>query len=87
MASTLVRIPRKFYEDHDERCLPTPVAHRTTTRHVFVDINDPLLPELLDDAEYYADERGICPEVRGICRSAKATAKAITAACVDLPPK
>ena len=85
MTTTLICIPRKFYEDHGERCLPTPEAHRTTARHVFVDINDPLLPELLDDAEYYADERGICPEVRGICRSAKATAKAITAAIKETP--
>ena len=76
---TTIRIPRYFYEDHRDRDLDTPVAIKTTKRHVWIDLNDEHVPELMSDADYYADESGFDIYTRGICRSAKATLKAIAA--------
>ena len=77
--STVIRIPLLFYEDHENRDLPTPTAIRQTKRHVWIDLNDEHVPELISDADYSSDEGGFDPDphLRGICRSAKATIKAI----------
>ena len=72
-----IRIPRLFYEDHEDRDLDTPVAIKTTKRHVWIDPADPALGELLSDARYYSDPYGFDPECFGLCMSARATAKAI----------
>jgi hypothetical protein len=77
--TALVRIPRHFYDDHRERDLDTPIAVKITKRHVWIDIFDEHVPELMSDADYYADESGFDIYTRGICRSAKATLKAIAA--------
>ena len=53
-----VRIPRAFYDDHEERQLPTPPAIRETKRHVWIDPTHPDMAELLDDAKFYADPWG-----------------------------
>lgn len=83
---TLIRLPWRFYTDHLERGLPTPAEHeRSNARHVWVRADDPALPELLDDARYYADPHG--PDgggmdaawYRGLKASAKATVAAIEA--------
>lgn len=55
MTRDTIRIPRTFYVDHQERDLPTPVAIHEIVRHVWIDRNDPALPELIDDARHYAD--------------------------------
>jgi len=73
---TTIRIPRLFYEDHRDRDLDTPVAIKTTKRHVWIDLNDEHLPELMSDADFYKDERDF-DGCSGICRSARATLKAI----------
>jgi hypothetical protein len=75
---TTIRIPRLFYEDHEDRDLDTPVAIKTTKRHVWIDLNDEHVPELMSDADYYKDETGFDGSA-GICRSARATLKAIAA--------
>jgi hypothetical protein len=77
--SDTIRIPRKFYEDHRERELDTPVAIKTTKRHVWIDLNDEHLFELMSDADFYSDETEVELSSRGICRSAQATLKAIAA--------
>lgn len=73
----LVRLPNRFYDDHYDRSLPTPEEVRTTQRHVFVRVNDPALPHLLDDARYYAHPYGPDNCSRGLIISAKATVQAI----------
>ena len=77
----LIRIPKTFYTDHWERALPTPEIIRETSRHYFVAADDPSLPELLDDALFYAHPHGPdAPWLRGLKASARATAHAIRAA-------
>lgn len=80
MKRALVRLPWRFFVDHDERALPTPEIVRSTKAHAFVSVDDPALSELLDDARHYAHPYGPdnCP--LGIIASAKATVKAIEAA-------
>lgn len=74
----LMRLPVKFYDDHQERDLDTPVAVRRTKRHVYVDPADPALPELVGDARYYADPVGFDPHIqRTVCRSAQALLRAV----------
>ena len=58
---TTVRIPRRFYEDHEWRDLPTPPAVRGTVHHVWIDPSHPDTTELANDAAYYAHEYG--PEI------------------------
>lgn len=74
--SKLIRIPDRFYRDHMDRDLPTPEVVRFTSRHIYISSDDPALPELLDDAEYYADPWGPDGGI-GLRMSAKATVKAI----------
>lgn len=77
--STLIRIPHRFFNDHRDRDLPTPEVVRWTNRHLYIRLDDPATPELLNDAEYYADPWGPDGGI-GLRSSAKATAKAIRAA-------
>jgi hypothetical protein len=72
----LIRIPRRFYRDHMERDLPTPEIVRSTKQHIYIASDDPALPELLNDAEYYADPWGPDGGI-GLRLSAVATVKAI----------
>jgi len=53
---SLVRVPKRFITDHDERALPTPTIHKATTRHFWIDSADPHFLGLLSDAEYYASD-------------------------------
>lgn len=75
---TAVRLPRVFYEDHEARELPTPDPLKQTKRHVWVAVDDPDLPELLDDARHYSTEAFYMePQLHGLGHSARATVKAI----------
>jgi hypothetical protein len=72
--TTLIRLPRKFYDDHAERDLPTPIAIRSNSQSVWVDSIDANLSELLNDAEYYADKdmrSGFCQDSREWCYAAE----------------
>lgn len=81
----LIRLPQKFFTDHWERALPTPEVVRETKSHVFVRADDPALPELLNDAEYYAHPNGPDADwLGGLKASARATVRAIKDA-TDLP--
>lgn len=46
-----VRLPRRFYDDHWGRGLPTPEAVHQDTRSVWVWEDDPALPALLEEAQ------------------------------------
>jgi phenylpropionate dioxygenase-like ring-hydroxylating dioxygenase large terminal subunit len=84
MTEQLVRVPAKFYDDHDERgCEPFCNPVKRSSRFVWLRLDDEGLDELLDDAKHYADvdhwgEWG--SENRSECRSAAATVKAIETA-------
>ena len=76
----LIRIPRVFLDDHAERDLPTPAIPKSTRPYYWIRADDPALPELVNDAEYYA-EGGIdtraFPHLFGLVASARATLAAI----------
>ncbi len=82
-AVNLVRLPWYFSQDHLDRSLPTPEWHKVSKRHVWVDLRDPAMGELLDDARFYCDPYGPGAEdreYRGLRASAKATVRAIETA-------
>lgn len=53
-----VTIPRRFFDDHAERDLPTPEIISETSRSVTISRDDAAFPELVNDCEYYAHEDG-----------------------------
>lgn len=74
------RIPRRFYDDHAARDLPSGTITRSTKTHHHVELNNDDHAELLSDARHYADaSNGWSPELFGLCASARATVKALTA--------
>lgn len=81
----LIKLPRRFFDDHAERDLDTPKVVKSTRRHYFIASDDPALPELASDAEYYAGSGSYMEfHLQGLCRSATATADAIYKARPDL---
>lgn len=74
-----VRIPRKFFEDHEARLLPTPDVIRYGKTWVEIRVGGPEFDELLDDARYYSDPFGPdeIGDGGGLIRSAKATVRRI----------
>jgi len=75
MADVLIRIPKRFLNDHLERDLPAPAIVRETKSHCFIDPRDPAIGELANDAGHYAD--GLDEAPLGIVLSARATLRAI----------
>ena len=53
--SETLRIPRGFFDDHKERDLATPVVVQESQTTVWISRRDPALPELIEDAQYYAE--------------------------------
>lgn len=53
--SLYLQIPKKFFDDHGDRALPTPTVQRETKTYYWIDKRDEHLPELISDAEYYAE--------------------------------
>ena len=72
-----VQVPKKFFDDHAERELPTPHVIRETSRYYLVNRDDEAVPELIDDAMHYAD--GVDQADRGLIASAKAVLRAFNA--------
>ena len=52
----LVRLPWAFFQDHEDRELPTPEPVRWNKKSVWVSLDDPNLDDLIEDAEYYGDK-------------------------------
>ena len=73
----ILRLPRRFFDDHADRCLPTPAIVRQDDRHVWVRHDDPDLRELLEDATFYADPDGPDEVPAGLKASARASVAAI----------
>ena len=72
-----INLPSLFFRDHLDRDLPSPMIVYDLGRMVVVFSNDPHLPELLSDANYYADQYGPDDCSSSLRRSAKATVRAI----------
>lgn len=66
-----VRISKRFFDDHQERDLPTPVVIKETARYYIIDSADPAFQDLLDDAMHYADANGPDDLPPGLKSSAK----------------
>ena len=76
----MIRIPKKFYDDHCDRDLKAPTIIKETKAHYFV-ADDEHLSELLSDAMHYESPTWFGCEfgdyLWGVCLSAAATVKAI----------
>lgn len=73
----IIRIPKRFFDDHMERGLPTP-SHRDWRGGYAVRVDDPDLGELVDDARHYAHDGCDCgPALK---RAAEALLNAIAKA-------
>ena len=80
--TNLIRIPWVFALDHGGRSLPLPEIVKRTQSHWWIKADDPALPELLNDAEYYAHPYG--PEAYGCIAGLKASARATVRAIRDV---
>ena len=78
--TNLIKIPQGFYDDHKERDLPSPEIVKETKTHYWIKADDPDIPELISDADYYYTmwNMGAWENyLFGTCMSAKATLKAL----------
>lgn len=78
--TNLIKIPKRFFDDHRERDLDTPRVMKATTSNYWISKNDPAISELISDAEYYVEmgELGAFDKwMFGLVRSAKATLKSL----------
>lgn len=50
----IVRVPRSFYDDHNERGLPAPDPVKESKLYVWIDRDHPDVPELVSDAQHYS---------------------------------
>ena len=71
----MLKITKKFYDDHVARDLPSPKILKETKNHYYICIKDKsALNELEDDADYYSNGDGLYVE-RSMVQSARATLK------------
>jgi len=78
--TNLIKIPKRFFDDHRERDLDTPRVMKDTRSNYWISKNDPAISELISDAEYYVEmgELGAFDKwMFGLVRSAKATLKSL----------
>jgi len=78
----MIRIPRRFYDDHFDRDLDSPAILKETKAHYWIDRTDPATRELLSDALFYGQPDHFDwsdSSLRGLIISARATATAINA--------
>ena len=84
LMTDLIRVPKKFYDDHTVNLsLEAPPVVRETQRHYWIDASSEHLAELLSNASFYADPRCFDaksspePGLFGLVASARATEEAI----------
>lgn len=73
----MIRIPQRFLIDHEERDLPTPEVYKVTKRHFWIDLDDPAVAELLDDARFYSHPDGPDLQPDGLANAARALVRAL----------
>ena len=71
----VVRIPKTFYLDHVDRDLVAPPVLKATKRHFWIETDHEDMPELVSDADFYADAYG--PETPNLRTAARALLRAI----------
>jgi len=76
-STLLVRIPKRFFDDHRDRDLPIPAVVKFTQKHYWINSADPAIEELLDDARFYADPDGPDLQPEGLANAARALLRAI----------
>jgi hypothetical protein len=52
----LIKLPARFFDDHEERELPTPHVVRRSARFVWINADDAALKDLVEDARWYASD-------------------------------
>ena len=79
MKNATIRIPQRFFDDHEERDLPAPEVVKWNKKHYWIDANSEYLYELLSDASHYATsfDFEFGSRLWGLSVSAAATEKAI----------
>jgi hypothetical protein len=55
-AAQTIKLPALFIDDHSERGCDTPEIIKTSGKCYVMRVDDPAMPELLNDAAYYGDE-------------------------------
>ena len=80
----MVRVPKRFFDDTFELADEAPVVLRANKTHCWIDKDDPLVSELIDRADLYADFDNFPAEYHEICRSARATLKCFN---LELPTR
>ena len=79
-SNTLIKIPTKFFDDHEDRDLDTPEVVKFTQKNYWIKADDPHIGELYEDADYYAYpyiDAKPGDYVWGLVVSARATKKAL----------
>ena len=77
-ATKTYRLPPRFYWDHVERDCAGGTLIRETKTYVEVALDRESYDDLLSDARYYSDASQFDSHYRGLCASARATAKKLT---------
>ena len=77
----LLKLPRRFFDDHVERELPAPTVVKQNRRYVWIRAADPRLPELVNDADFHST--GLIPECVGISLAARALLRALERQGID----
>ena len=83
----LIKIQKRFYEDHNERDLESPVIVKETKTHYWISSEDEHLQELHSDACFYAEpyvDTHPSDYLWGVVVSARATVRAIEEAVPSL---
>tara|TARA_R100000231_G_C5281256_1_gene151652 strand:+ start:48 stop:419 length:372 start_codon:yes stop_codon:yes gene_type:complete len=76
----LIKIPKRFYDDHNERDLESPLIVKENTKNYWINSEDEHLEELHSDAYYYSIpyvDTHPSHYLWGVVVSARATLKAI----------
>ena len=81
MHKEVIKITKRFYQDHVERDLPAPPIVKQSNRHIWIDASSEYLKDLMSDASFYADPASYDAEfgshLSALVRSARATLNAI----------
>lgn len=73
----LIKIPKRFYDDHKERDLPSPAIVKRTKNNYWIDTVDGALPDLVADAKFYMHRDG--PDYAALRTAARWLLQAIRA--------
>lgn len=84
-ATITTDVPTMFYDDHLNRGLEGGTIVKRLARTTRVELDEAAFGELLGDAWAYEDPRDFAEDFRGLCMSAKATARRLLAVATPWP--